>query len=65
MNSLWSVYAELKEGTLVHVLPDYEIDDRSVLWLLYPKSNVLTTKVRIFMDFLLERIGKTPVWARS
>ncbi|WP_419912022.1 LysR family transcriptional regulator [Hoeflea sp.] len=64
-NSLWSVYRELAEGSLVRILPDYEVADRSVLWLLYPKSNVLTAKVRLFMDFLLDRIGKSPVWMEN
>ncbi|MBG6146401.1 DNA-binding transcriptional LysR family regulator [Labrenzia sp. EL_142] len=62
MNSLWNTYAELEEGTLVRVLPEFEVDDQSVLWLVYPKSNVLTAKVRVFIDFLLEKIGKSPVW---
>ena len=62
MNSLWSVHREIADGSLVRVLPDYEVDDQSVLWLVYPKSNVLTAKVRVFIDFLLEKIGKAPVW---
>lgn len=62
MNSLWNTHAELKAGTLVRVLPDFEVDDRSVLWFVYPKSNVLTAKVRVFIDFLLEKIGKAPAW---
>lgn len=62
INSLWSVHKELKEGTLVHVLPDYFVDDQAALWLVYPKSNVLTAKVRIFIDFLIEKIGRNPVW---
>ena len=65
MNSLWSVHREIAVGSLIHVLPDYAIDDQSVLWLVYPKSNVLTAKVRVFMDFLLEKIGKSPAWNRS
>lgn len=64
VNSQWIVYAEIAEGSLVRVLPDYAVDDRSVLWLVYPKSNVLSAKVRIFMDFLLEKIGRDPVWER-
>lgn len=64
INSLWSVHHELSEGTLVQVLPDYEIDDEVALWLVYPKSNVLTAKVRAFIDFLLERISKAPPWGR-
>ena len=64
MNSLWCVHREIAEGALVRVLPDYEVDDRVALWLVYPESNVLTAKVRTFIDFLLEKIGKPPVWAR-
>ncbi len=62
INSLWSVHQELQSGALVRVLPAFEVDDRSVLWLVYPKSNVLTAKVRVFIDFLLSRIGTAPVW---
>lgn len=61
-NSLWSVHGALAEGSLVRVLPDYDVADQTVLWLVYPKSNVLTAKVRVFIDFLLERIGRAPPW---
>jgi len=64
VSSLWSIYGNLRDGTLVRVLPDYEIEDRSAIWLVYPKSNVLTAKVRVFIDFLLEKIGTPPVWER-
>ncbi len=64
INSLWSVHRELQEGTLVRVLPEYIADDHSVLWLVYPKSNVLTAKVRVFIDFLLSRIGESPIWEK-
>jgi len=49
----------------IDVLPDYEVDDQSVLWLVYPKSNVLTVKVRVLMDFLLDKIGKAPIWGQA
>lgn len=62
VNSLWSVHAELAAGSLVRVLPEHRVADDSVLWLVYPKTNVLSAKVRVFMDFLLTRIGRTPVW---
>ena len=65
MNSLWSVHREIAGGSLVRVLPDHEIDDQVALWLIYPKSNVLTAKVRVFMDFLLDRIGKHPAWEET
>ncbi|CZF77340.1 HTH-type transcriptional regulator DmlR [Grimontia celer] len=64
MNSCWSVFQDISSGELVRVLPDYEIDDQSAIWLVYPKSNVLTAKVRAFIDFLLEEIGDLPIWMR-
>ena len=48
----------------MRVLPNHDVDDRTTLWLVYPQSNVLTAKVRLFIDFLLEQIGKPPVWER-
>lgn len=60
INSLWSVAHEIRAGRLVHLLPDWRLDDASVLWLIYPRSNVLTPKVRVFMDFLLARLMPTP-----
>jgi DNA-binding transcriptional LysR family regulator len=62
MNSLWSVHNELASGSLVRVLPDFRDDSQAALWLVYPKSNVLTAKVRIFIDFLMEKIGDKPGW---
>ncbi len=62
MNSIWSVHREIADGSLVRVLSNYEINDHVALWLVYPRSNVLTAKVRAFIDFLLERIGKDPPW---
>lgn len=63
MNSIWSIHQNLSEGSLVRVLPEYEVDDGSAVWLVYPKSNVLTAKVRVMIDFLVEKIGTPPVWS--
>ena len=57
INSTWSVGRDIAHGRLVHVLPDWTLNDRSVLWLIYPRSNVLKPKVRCFMDFLVDRLG--------
>ncbi|MEO0945201.1 MAG: substrate binding domain-containing protein, partial [Pseudomonadota bacterium] len=62
LHSLWSVHEELSLGRLVRVLPDYTCVADTALWLIYPQSNILSTKVRVFMDYLLERIGKKPEW---
>jgi len=65
MNALWSVHRELADGSLVRVLPDYKVDDQAALWLVYPKSNVLTAKVRTFIDYLMEKIGNAPDWTKA
>lgn len=64
MGSIWSIHRELQNGSLIRVLPDYGVADGSAIWLIYPMSNVLTGKVRVFIDFLVETIGAPPVWER-
>ncbi len=64
INSLWSVVRELKEGRLIRVLPDWRYNDQSVLWLMYPRSNVLTPKTRVFIDFLIDKLGNRTDWLR-
>lgn len=62
VNSIWSVQKELSAGSLVHVLPGWTLQDKAALWLVYPKANVLSAKVRVFMDFLLKRIRAGEAW---
>ncbi|MGJ8545954.1 MAG: LysR family transcriptional regulator [Sulfitobacter sp.] len=62
INSLWSVAHELAVGRLVRVLPEWRLNDQSVLWLVYPRSNVLTPKTRVFIDFLIAQLGNRPDW---
>lgn len=62
LHSLWSVHEELVSGRLIRVLPDYSGVADTTLWLIYPHANVLSAKVRVFMDFLLDRIGQKPAW---
>ncbi len=62
LNALWSVHDHLKSGRLTQVLPGFEAAEDNVLWLIYPKSNVLSPKVRVFIDFLIAEIGAKPPW---
>lgn len=64
-NSTWSVYEELSQGRLVRVLPKFRVAEETALWLIYPEANVLSAKVRVFMDFLLNRIGRNPPWTNK
>lgn len=62
MNADWNVHRAIRDGKLVRVLPDWRIENEIALWLVYPKSNVLTAKVRVLIDFLVEKIGRSPPW---
>lgn len=61
INSVWAVQKELANGSLTRVLPDYELANKPALWLIYPKSNVVSAKVRVFMDFLIHHFGRQNV----
>lgn len=65
LNSHWSVHSEIATGELVRVLSNVQGADDHMLWLVYPKTNVLSPKVRVFMDFLIERLGRRPPWSES
>ena len=64
MNSLWLVHQEIADGILCRVLPAHRMENKPALWLIYPKSNVVSAKVRVFMDFLIEQIGKPQIWCK-
>jgi DNA-binding transcriptional LysR family regulator len=51
----WEVADHLRSGQLVTVLPDFPPEPLS-LYLLYPHRHLLPAKVKVFSDFLVERI---------
>ena len=53
--------ADLRAGRLVRVLPDYAPPpaDINAIW---PGGGPLPSKVRRFVDFLVERFGDAPAW---
>lgn len=48
----------LQQGKLVSLLEHYRLPDDGI-WALYPHNRHLSPKVRLFVDFLVERLGKT------
>ena len=56
-HSLWSVRREIVDGIIVSILPSHEIDNGIALWLIFPQSNELAGKVRLFIASLLKKIG--------
>ncbi|EGE4653917.1 LysR family transcriptional regulator [Salmonella bongori serovar 40:z35:-] len=51
---IWLVKTALEKGTLVHVLPDYHFP-RQGIYAVYPDARHVSTKVRVFIDFLRAR----------
>lgn len=58
----WCAADELRSGALVPVLPDYPLISTQSLWALYPSSRELAPKVRVMIDWLAKRFGRSPYW---
>jgi len=52
---------QIKSGKLINILPDYQIATMHA-YALYPNSQYLPQKVRMLIDFLIEKFGDTPYW---
>jgi DNA-binding transcriptional LysR family regulator len=53
--------ADLQQGRLVSILSNYKAPELS-LCAIYPPTRHLSLKVRLFIDFLVERFGNRPYW---
>lgn len=58
---LFIVAKELQEGRLEAVLSEYDETD-SGIYAVYPHNRHLSAKVRLFVDFLVERFGEDAPW---
>ncbi|MDQ0996255.1 DNA-binding transcriptional LysR family regulator [Phyllobacterium ifriqiyense] len=61
----WCASEELQSGALVPVLPEYPLVSTQTLWALYPSSRELAPKVRVFIDWLVNRFGNKPYWDKG
>ncbi|KYN83193.1 LysR family transcriptional regulator [Vibrio cidicii] len=53
---------ELRSGTLVNLMPEYLLPEH-FLYAVYPQRKHMPLKVRMFIDFLNEKLGSdTPYW---
>lgn len=62
LRSTWDIGAELSDGRLVQVLPQYEGSRNVVLSAIYASRQFLPAKVRVFIDYLAELYGPAPYW---
>ncbi|TQV89419.1 LysR family transcriptional regulator [Aliikangiella coralliicola] len=62
INSTWSAYKHLHNGSLVQVLKDYPLISNTAIWAVYPSSRLLAPKVRAFIDYVCSHFGDKPYW---
>jgi DNA-binding transcriptional LysR family regulator len=55
------VWQSLASGQLVSILESYTPAPLSA-WAVYPQTRYLSHRVRLFIDFLVERFGENPYW---
>ncbi|MES2871218.1 MAG: LysR substrate-binding domain-containing protein [Pseudomonadota bacterium] len=58
----WLVAEKLKRGEVVQWLPDWHVQATPVaasLWLVYPPKRTVSSKVRCFIDFMVEHLGSS------
>ncbi|WP_299866851.1 LysR family transcriptional regulator [uncultured Hoeflea sp.] len=62
LRSTWDIGAELADGRLVQVLPDYEGSRNVAIHAVYASRRFLPAKVRVFIDYLADLYGPSPYW---
>ncbi len=63
VNPDFIVADQLRSGELVPILEDWEIDGPRAVWAMYPHRRHLSAKVRLLVDFLVERFSPEPPWS--
>ena len=61
----WLVARSIEAGELAVWLPEWHIQgvERAfAVWFVYPPKRIVSSKVRCFIDFIVERLGETPDW---
>jgi DNA-binding transcriptional LysR family regulator len=57
----WNIDADLAEGALLDLFPDYAVtatEFDTAAWIIYPSRSHLPAKVRIFIDFVRQRLRR-------
>lgn len=65
LQPMWRVAPFLKDGSLVQLFPGYPVSTSSLdtgIYAIYPHKHHLSPKVRVFIDFLIERCWDPQYW---
>ncbi|MFL1501538.1 LysR family transcriptional regulator [Pseudomonas sp. O64] len=63
----WLVATSIEAGALQVWLPQWNIlgaEQEFSVWFVYPPKRIVSSKVRCFIDFIVEQLGETPYWQR-
>jgi DNA-binding transcriptional LysR family regulator len=55
----------LREGRLVPLLRQYHVVPESAIYLVYLPNRTLSSRVRVLIDFLVDRFRSPPSWERG
>lgn len=61
----WLVSKSVEAGELQVWLPHWSIlgaEQAFAVWFVYPPKRIVSSKVRCFIDFVVEQLGETPYW---
>lgn len=61
----WLVSKSVEAGELQAWLPHWSIlgaEQAFAVWFVYPPKRIVSSKVRCFIDFVVEQLGETPYW---
>ncbi|WP_299020215.1 LysR family transcriptional regulator [uncultured Photobacterium sp.] len=56
---------EFREGRLIRLMPDWQLNQHMPLYAIYPRHKFLPAKVKVFIDFVREHIGEPANWDRD
>ncbi|WP_248750460.1 LysR family transcriptional regulator [Pseudomonas sp. MWU15-20650] len=61
----WLVARSIEAGDLLVWLPQWHlhgVERAFAVWFVYPPKRIVSSKVRCFIDFIVERLGEAPAW---
>ncbi len=54
--SLWLIHNQIKSSKVVTLLDDYELSNQPDIYLVYPEKNLIASKTRVFIDFIVDEL---------
>jgi DNA-binding transcriptional LysR family regulator len=63
-HSLWHISDDLAAGRLAVVLPGFALPETGI-YAVMPQRHLVPARIRAFVDYLAERLGKEPPWEQG